>query len=265
MYLKNVASQKVGFVMVDKTDFATPETGISPAGAVRKDGGASAAISNTVSELTNGQYVLTLSQGETNADLIQLRFHDSAASCATQFITIKTEGNKINSILADSGGIVDVRGDTTSILNDTRTLSNATYGLDALETIVSQILAAIPGGASSDLSAALSTILANSTSILADTITLSNATYGLNALESLCSQILEDSTSILVDTKTTIPGTITTLENRWLRCLGNLAFNYPCGYWNNIRKPNSKHFSRYKNHDSRNNYYSRQRSWLNSR
>jgi len=239
MYLKNTASQKVGLVMVDKTDFATPETGISPSGVIRKDGGASAALSNAVSELTNGYYVVTLSQGETNADLLQLRFHDAAASCATQFIVIKTEGNKINSILADTAEIVNVRADTTSILNDTRTLSNATYGLDALETITSTILAGVANATygldaletiTSDILEALDSVTAgpiasilvdtNATldnkidsiledtkeinsqcdSILADTITLSNATYGLDALESLTSQILAD--------------TGTTLENR---------------------------------------------------
>ena len=148
---KNVASQKVGFVMVDKTDFATPETGITVAAVVRKDGGASATLSNTVSELTNGFYVVTLAQAETNANLLQLRLHDSGASCATQFLAFHTDrgepsqihstldgpvvttvGNKITSILVDTKTTLDNK--LTSTLADTRTLSNATYGLDALET-----------------------------------------------------------------------------------------------------------------------------------
>ena len=49
---KAVDNQRVGFVMVDATDFATPETGLTITGKVRKDGGASATISNTISELT---------------------------------------------------------------------------------------------------------------------------------------------------------------------------------------------------------------------
>ena len=221
--LKNVASQKVTFPMVDKTDFATPETGITVSGVIRKDGGASAAISNTVSELTNGLYVVTLSQGETNADLLAMRFHDSGASCATQFIIERTDGGKITSILADTGTTLNNKIDSiladtkeinsqadsiladtiailvdtgstlsnqiTSILADTVNLSNATDGLGALETIVSDILDKVD-------------------SILSDTITLNNADYGLNAIETIVSNVYSAMAgpiaSILVDTKTTL-------------------------------------------------------------
>jgi hypothetical protein len=117
---KNVASQKIGFVMVDKTDFATPETGISPSGVIRKDGGASAAVTNTVSELTNGYYVLTLTNSETNANLLQFRFHDSGSSCATQFLTFLTDGGKPS----------DIHSAVDEVLSH---LDNGTYGLDALD------------------------------------------------------------------------------------------------------------------------------------
>ena len=88
---KDVASQKVQFGMVDKTDFASPETGITVAGVIRKDGGASAAITNTVSELTNGLYVLTLQDSETDAEVFTIRLHDSGASCAQQVLTFYPE------------------------------------------------------------------------------------------------------------------------------------------------------------------------------
>jgi len=242
---KNVASQKIGFVMVDKTDFATPETGISPTGLIRKDGGASATLSNTVSELTNGFYVVTLAQAETNANLLQFRLHDSGASCATQFLAFHTDrgeasqihstldaviagpiasilvdtnatlDNKIDSILedtkeinsqcdsilADTASITTMQDELTSVLVDTRTLSNATYGLDALETITSDILEALDSVTAGPIA-----------SILVDT----NAT-----LDNKIDSILEDTkttldnkiSSILVDTGTDIASQLSSVES----------------------------------------------------
>jgi hypothetical protein len=191
--------------MVDKTDFATPETGISPSGVIRKDGGASAAITNTVSELTNGYYVLTLTNSETNADMIQLRFHDSAASCATQFVVLypdqaMTYASDVLSTLDDVVGsqIASILIDTASILADTITLSNATYGLNALETLCSDIK-----DETASILADTKEINSQCDSILADTITLSNATYGLDALETLCSSIKDVADSVLADVNTT--------------------------------------------------------------
>jgi len=233
--LKNTASQKVGFVMVDKTDFATPETGITVSGTVRKDGGASAAIANTVSELTEGQYVLTLTDSETDADLVQLRFHDSGASCATQFITFHTDQGKIVSILADTGDITTILTDTSStldnkidsILADTQTLSNATYGLDALETIVSNIESTLDDMIGSQIASILTdtgtiaTVLTDTSStldnkidsILADTQTLSNATYGLDALETIASQIKSTIDDPVTDYLSSILADTITLSN----------------------------------------------------
>jgi hypothetical protein len=57
---KNVASQRIGFVMVDSTDFATPETGKTVVGHISKDGASFVSATNSVSEADSGLYVLTL-------------------------------------------------------------------------------------------------------------------------------------------------------------------------------------------------------------
>ena len=48
MIKKNVASQKVFWVMVDATDFATPETGKTVTARYWKDGGGLSTCSNTI-------------------------------------------------------------------------------------------------------------------------------------------------------------------------------------------------------------------------
>jgi hypothetical protein len=166
----------------------------------------------------------------------------------------KTTGDKVTSILTDTGTILDNKLDSIlvdtgttldnkidSVLADTITLSNATYGLDALETITSQIKSTIDNPVTDYLTSivddtskihstldaaafgldAIETITSQIkstiddpvtdylSSILADTITLSNATYGLDALETITSDILaglgtdsDKITSILADTVT---------------------------------------------------------------
>jgi len=154
---KNVANQKWPIVMVDKTDFATPETGITVTGIICKDGGASATLSNTVSELTNGQYVVTLSQDETNADLLQFRFHDGGASCAQQCDTVHTE--VLKSIISNILSTLDdnVANKLSSILNDTKSIivdiSDVSSAIDsAIHSTLDAIHSTLDGPVTSDLS-----------------------------------------------------------------------------------------------------------------
>jgi len=186
---KNEASQKVGFVMVDKTDFATPETGISPTGVLRKDGGASATLSNTVSELSSGEYVVTLATAETNANLLQLRFHDSGASCADQHLTFYPDPDLSSISLLTSGFDSAIAGPLASILIDTAAILVDTSDLSNIKTICSDIESNL-----SDVSNTLVSLIAGPiASILVDT----NATLD-NKID-----------SILVDTGTTIISDIT--------------------------------------------------------
>ena len=78
--IKGVA-QTIMFKMVDETDFASPETGKTPACTVSLDGSAFNACTNTPgTEISNGWYKILLTAAEKNADEIILR--STATGCA---------------------------------------------------------------------------------------------------------------------------------------------------------------------------------------
>ena len=78
---KNVASQKIGFVMVDATDFATPEPNISDmVGHVSLDGGSFVSATNAISEADAALYVLTLQNSETDCDLLAFKATGTGAA-----------------------------------------------------------------------------------------------------------------------------------------------------------------------------------------
>ena len=85
---KNTALNDLTFLMVDETDFATPETGLTVTGRVSKDGGAFGAIAGSVAEISNGIYSVDAAAADMNADLLIFRF--SATGAMDTFITIKT-------------------------------------------------------------------------------------------------------------------------------------------------------------------------------
>ena len=86
---KGVQLTALPFLMVDATDFATPETGLTVSGTISKDGGAFAAVTNAVSEIGNGVYAITLTASEMDADTIIVRF--TATGAADRFITLVTQ------------------------------------------------------------------------------------------------------------------------------------------------------------------------------
>lgn len=86
---KNVALSNLVFTMVDATDFATPETGLTITAQISKDGGAFAACTNSAAEIANGAYKINLTQTEMNADTILLRFTGTGA--AARMISIYTQ------------------------------------------------------------------------------------------------------------------------------------------------------------------------------
>lgn len=75
---RNVALPKFTFLMTDSTNH-NPATGLTVSGAVRKDGGASAAITDSVTELANGLYEVDLSASEMDGAVIALRFTATGA------------------------------------------------------------------------------------------------------------------------------------------------------------------------------------------
>lgn len=68
MLLAKSTAVVIVFLMVDATDDETAETGLSPAVEISKNGGAFAAVTNSVSEISNGWYKVTLTTTETNTN-----------------------------------------------------------------------------------------------------------------------------------------------------------------------------------------------------
>lgn len=85
---KGTALSDFEFVMILTSDHVTGGTGLTVSGQIAKDGGAFAALTNAVTEKSNGVYNVDLTAAEMNADIITLRF--SAATADDTIITIKT-------------------------------------------------------------------------------------------------------------------------------------------------------------------------------
>lgn len=84
---KNVALANFPFMMVDSTDHVTPKTLLTVTATISKDGGAFASCTNTVTEISNGMYKISLTQTEMNADVIVLKFTATGADQRTIVIT----------------------------------------------------------------------------------------------------------------------------------------------------------------------------------
>jgi len=76
------------FLMVDATDNATPETGLTVSATIVKDGGSFGSTTNSVSEIANGMYRITFTASELTAAIITFRF--TASGAADRFVTIST-------------------------------------------------------------------------------------------------------------------------------------------------------------------------------
>ena len=78
---KNVALSNFVFLMVDSTNHLTPKAGLTVTGTISLDGGAFAALTNSVVEIANGFYKVSggFTQAEMNADVVALRFIASGA------------------------------------------------------------------------------------------------------------------------------------------------------------------------------------------
>lgn len=85
---KGVQLANFPFLMVDSTDFNTPETGLTVSGTISKDGGSFSALTNSVTEVANGIYKVTITATEMNADTIVLRF--TATGAADRLVSLLT-------------------------------------------------------------------------------------------------------------------------------------------------------------------------------
>jgi hypothetical protein len=87
--IKKGVAYTIVFKMVDATDFATPETGITVIETISKDGGAFNACANAFSEIGSGWYKIVLTSSEMNAN--EIIFKGTDAGCAQCDRLILTE------------------------------------------------------------------------------------------------------------------------------------------------------------------------------
>jgi len=85
---KNVALGNFTFLMVLASDHITPATGKTITSQISKDGGAFANCTNSVSEIANGFYKISLTQTEMNANIVALKFTET--NCDQRSIVMVT-------------------------------------------------------------------------------------------------------------------------------------------------------------------------------
>ena len=85
---KNVALSNLEFVMFLTSDHVTPATGMTVSVVISQDGGVFTSSTNSVTEISDGAYKISLTQAEMNADSIMLKA--SAAGCDDTFLPILT-------------------------------------------------------------------------------------------------------------------------------------------------------------------------------
>lgn len=78
------------FKMVDATDFATPETGLTVTATVSKDGAAFGAAAGTVTEIASGLYEMAATAADMNANVSLFRF--TATGAAASEVEVITDG-----------------------------------------------------------------------------------------------------------------------------------------------------------------------------
>lgn len=86
---RNTTLNNFVFLMVDSTDFNTPETGLTITSEVSKDGGAFSATSNSVTEMSSGLYKINITSTEMDANVVVLKF--TAAGAAQRTVIIYTQ------------------------------------------------------------------------------------------------------------------------------------------------------------------------------
>ena len=101
-YLKPIlqnTSWVYAFKLCDETDFATPETGVSPSAYAGLDGGALAACTNAdETEIGYGWYYVTLAAAETNGDVIAMRATGTGCADHLNAMYLPTSVNAVDLI-----------------------------------------------------------------------------------------------------------------------------------------------------------------------
>ena len=234
MLFKNVASQGVYLFLIDSSTGAG-KTGDSSqiSVTISLDGGATSASTNSVSEIGGGVYTLTLSQAETNADRVAIIPSSSTASVVGSPIIAYTTGGAVPAAAAGaSTGLA-----LTSSVDDVETK------IDTVDTVADAIKAVTDNLPDSDALSSLATASALSTvdtvvdSILEDTgtpipgtiATVDTVVDGIKAVTdnlpdsgalsslataSAVATVDSNVDAVLVDTGTTLPATLSTIEGK---------------------------------------------------
>lgn len=123
MYVKNLASQFIGFCLVNASD-GSALTGATVTAVRSIDGSAQAAVTGSVTEKGGGQYVLALSQADTNGNDISFLFTAAGAVPVEKTIVTTNSGNlgMELTILADA---VAHGGATATLTMNTWTIAGA--------------------------------------------------------------------------------------------------------------------------------------------
>jgi len=224
MLFKNVASQGVYLFLIDSSTGAG-KTGDSSnvSVTISLDGGATAASTNSVSEIGGGVYTLTLTQGETNADRVAIIPSSSTASVVGSPIIAYTTGGAVPAAAAGaSTGLaltssvddVETKIDTVdsnvdAILVDTGTTIPATIA--TVDTVVDSILE----DTGTTIPATIATVdtVVDAVKAVTDNLPDSGALSSL-ATASALATVDGNVDAILVDTGTTIPATLSTLDGK---------------------------------------------------
>lgn len=85
---KNATFSNLEFLMVDETDFATPETGLTVTGQRSIDGAAFGAVAGSIAEVGSGIYQFDALAADMNGDVITFKF--SSTGAADTFVTVVT-------------------------------------------------------------------------------------------------------------------------------------------------------------------------------
>lgn len=120
------------FKMVDAYDFATPQTGKSPAVAISKDGGGFGSTTNAASELASGWYTVGLTSTETDADVVLLKATASGCAQTDEVFYLPTQSaSSAASSIADAvlgEAINEHKGDSDSLAEAINLIRRAVAG-----------------------------------------------------------------------------------------------------------------------------------------
>jgi len=133
------------FKLVDATDFATPETGISPTVEISKAGAAFASLTGSpvVSEIANGWYKVTVAASDMNATAVILKA--TAAGCAQTDEVFYLDDRRVGDLpyQKDGSGFAEVKDAAGSDVATSAALATVDANIDEALT---RLPDASPGG-----------------------------------------------------------------------------------------------------------------------